>query len=158
MPGPKAFTVAYTNVPADILTYRYQNRMVYVTPPKTYEEALDFAQKVFPELKDVDRESISFQMRAHTGTAEHPARIAPMAWQQILGILTRFEILEIQVRDADPPPNYDAPSVSSEKSKEHLSPDHIPRSHSRSPSLSKLAGLLKGRAPSPSHSSDRKPS
>ncbi|THH13379.1 hypothetical protein EW146_g6831 [Bondarzewia mesenterica] len=145
--------------PADILTYYYNDKMVYVTPAETYEGALDYAQDVFPELKSVDRNHISFEIRVLAGNRRQAVRIGPMAWQQVLTTLARYEVIDIRVTApqtvVEPPPKYSddvkaQPLSSSEKELNRLEPVESGSGHSRSrspsPTFLRLAGLFKGSA------------
>ncbi|KAI0250695.1 hypothetical protein BJV78DRAFT_1283105 [Lactifluus subvellereus] len=56
------------NPPDITVTYSYGSRMVLVTPGDSYKHAIDRAQKVFPELKDVDRGQIYLTVRHRSHT------------------------------------------------------------------------------------------
>ncbi|KAH9977356.1 hypothetical protein BGW80DRAFT_1122640, partial [Lactifluus volemus] len=85
----------------DILTYRHGSRMVYVTPAETFEASLDFAQEVFPELRNVDRERISLEVHSPQSVRGQAPRstvqIGRMAWLPVISTLSRFEVVEVCV-------------------------------------------------------------
>jgi len=99
--------------------------MVYVTPANDYEQALDFAQNVFPEeLRYIKRDQISFSVQSSSAQrTPQAARIASMAWTVVVGSLKPYEIVdlhvqpELYVEDVDAPPAYPK-SVQLEDSKE----------------------------------------
>ncbi|EGO00946.1 hypothetical protein SERLA73DRAFT_167150 [Serpula lacrymans var. lacrymans S7.3] len=92
----------------DILTYRLNRNMVYVTPPRDMEQALEFARTVFPdELADVDRTRISFSVTVISGGRISAVGISPFAWSAIVPHLIRYEVIDVHVRrDNDAPPEY----------------------------------------------------
>ncbi|RXW21910.1 hypothetical protein EST38_g3928 [Candolleomyces aberdarensis] len=117
-------------VPADIVTYQHQNKLVYVKPADTYELALDIAQKEFPEeLANIPREKIGFAVLSEfvgEGKQRLPVRISESAWPSAVARLLRGEIIQIYIREANgkdgkgskeilpptPPPQYlDVPKV-----------------------------------------------
>ncbi|KAI0059621.1 hypothetical protein BV25DRAFT_1785443, partial [Artomyces pyxidatus] len=77
--------------PVDILTYCYNKQMVYAPAGKTYEEALDSAQELFPDLRGIDRDRISFHV---TGT-DHFVRVPKMAWEAVLLDVPRYEVVHV---------------------------------------------------------------
>ncbi|KAI0058414.1 hypothetical protein BV25DRAFT_1234528 [Artomyces pyxidatus] len=82
----------------DVLTYSYENQLVYVVAAKTYDEGIDYAVELFPALKGVDRELISFEacIPIEKGKSK-PARIGPMAWLRVVATLKRGDTLTIRV-------------------------------------------------------------
>lgn len=117
------------NQPPEVITYRLNGKMVYVTPATNYEvspsqsqihfcqfiltilqQALDFAQNLFPEeLSTVKRDRISFSVlrvdisRSLNKSRHEAARIAPIAWQAVVGGLKTYEIIDIHVQVQPPP-------------------------------------------------------
>jgi hypothetical protein len=89
-----------TTTPADIVTYRLNDKMVYVTPADSYEQAIDFAKKVFPdELRKVNRNNISFSITVITrGDKKRSVWIADMAWSTVVSTLHRYEIIDVHVQ------------------------------------------------------------
>jgi hypothetical protein len=100
---PQAASPAAPRVPPTILTYSYDSRLVYVTPGETYEEAIDFAQDAFTELRDVDRSLIFLEVRVvlNNQAERKTARIGRMAWAPVMVTLAQYEIVEVHV---DSPP------------------------------------------------------
>jgi len=102
-------------VPTDIITYRLGSKLVYVRPADNYEQALDFAQKEFPEdLADVSRDRISFNITAKMNGEHRHVRISESAWVAAVTRLLRGEVIDIHVRPLRgsvdtkeaPPPQY----------------------------------------------------
>jgi len=101
-------------VPADIITYRFGDKLVYVRPADNYEQALDFAQKEFSdELSQVSRDRISFTIVATMNGERRAVRISESAWVAAVARLLRGEVIDIQVRpqpqsadSKDLPPQY----------------------------------------------------
>ncbi|KAH9016267.1 hypothetical protein EDB85DRAFT_2278794 [Lactarius pseudohatsudake] len=89
--------------PPTVLTYSYNSKLVYVSPGESYEQAIEFAQEAFPELRDVDRSLIYLEIRVILkNQAERPtARIHQTAWSPVVTTLSQYEIVEIHV--ASPP-------------------------------------------------------
>jgi len=101
-------------IPPDIITYRLDDKLVYVRPADNYEEALDIAQKEYPdELSQVPRERIAFSKAATVSGQRHVVRISESAWVGAVSRLLRGEVIDIQVRSPphtvvlkDEPPQY----------------------------------------------------
>ncbi|KAG6809303.1 hypothetical protein H0H92_000761, partial [Tricholoma furcatifolium] len=87
-------------VPAEIITYRFGPKLVYVKPADNYEQAIDYAQKEFSEeLEGVPRDRISFVVAARLNNNERQSvRISESAWQAAVARLLRGEVVDIQVR------------------------------------------------------------
>ncbi|KAI0719850.1 hypothetical protein C8T65DRAFT_635397 [Cerioporus squamosus] len=109
MPAAALSTTTSTTVPStatvttkgpEVLAYRFNGQSVYVTPAESYEQAIDFAQSVYPALGDIARERISICVNGHIGKNPGHIRIAPMAWKIVVAKLTSFEILDIVVLPA----------------------------------------------------------
>ncbi|EIN06713.1 hypothetical protein PUNSTDRAFT_145227 [Punctularia strigosozonata HHB-11173 SS5] len=96
-----------SNTP-DILTYRYQEQMVYVKPASQYDQAVADAVMAFPELSGLDRDRISFSLTVFVQNTTKTVTISPNAWPAVIATLSRFEILDVNVRRAikDEPPVY----------------------------------------------------
>ncbi|RPD61723.1 hypothetical protein L227DRAFT_464018, partial [Lentinus tigrinus ALCF2SS1-6] len=82
----------------ELLAYRYNGQTVYVVPAETYEQAIDLAQDVFPELVDIARERISICVNGTIGKQAGHIRIAPIAWSVVVLKLSSFEILDVVVQ------------------------------------------------------------
>ncbi|RDB25429.1 hypothetical protein Hypma_007551 [Hypsizygus marmoreus] len=141
-------------VPADIITYRLGCKLVYVKPADNYEQALDFAQKEFPEeLANVSRNRISFTIMANMNGERKVVRISESAWVAAVARLLRGEVIDVQVRPLAPsadskelPPQYlDVPHI-------HVCPHHplsapsSPRNRSRDISPTPSSKSDKGRS------------
>jgi len=108
-------------VPADIITYRLDVKLVYVRPADDYQQALDYAQKEFPdELASIPRDHISFHIDAKMNGVTLSVRISESAWVATVARLLRGEIINIVVRQPlcldtkeMPPPRYRQVSQSS---------------------------------------------
>ncbi|KAL1723745.1 hypothetical protein EV715DRAFT_285810 [Schizophyllum commune] len=130
--------------PADIMTYRYNDRLVYVSPEKDYEVAIDVALQEYPELATVPRELISFHTMANMDGQRRAIRIGRTAWPRAMDKLMRGEVVDIIVRwqdvkGASPPQYLEVPGVSNARS----------RSPSPTPSERSILRRLFSRAPSP---------
>ncbi|KAF8266546.1 hypothetical protein EI94DRAFT_1732898 [Lactarius quietus] len=97
--SPQAVSAAAPRKPPSILTYLYNSKLVYVTPGETYEQAIDFVQDAFPELREVDRNLIGLEVRVviKDQAERKTARIGRMAWSVLVASLAQFEIVEIHV-------------------------------------------------------------
>ncbi|KAF5317061.1 hypothetical protein D9611_004036 [Ephemerocybe angulata] len=148
--------------PADIVTYRHGNKLVYVKPAENYELALDIAQKEFEELSHVSRDCIGFAVMSTVGKGERcPIRISESAWPSAVTRLLRGEIIDVYIRldprsesKEFPPPQY-------------LEVPKVTVSFPEKPSLSKSSGSSKSigtgtrstpssRSNSPSHRTENR--
>jgi len=78
------------------------------------QRAIDIAVESFPELRDVERDQISLEVRvrmvnSHQGTV----KIGRTAWPFVVATLARFEIVEVCVAPPPPPPRFVLASSSS---------------------------------------------
>jgi len=71
--------------------------MVYVTPGDNFEEALEHAQNVFPQLSRVAPERIAFSVNVRVSGELRVVRIAPMAWSRVISTLSTYEIIDLSV-------------------------------------------------------------
>jgi len=132
-------------VPADIITYRLGDKLVYVRPADSYEQALDFAQKEFSdELSQVSRDRISFTIVATMNGERRAVRISESAWVAAVARLLRGEVIDIQVR---PPPQS---ADSKDQPPQYLEVPQLPRMYRSTPPSPNSS-----RSPSPSSRSDR---
>ncbi|KAI9439283.1 hypothetical protein H4582DRAFT_1781002, partial [Lactarius indigo] len=83
--------------PPTVLTYSYNSKLVYVSPGESYEQAIEFAQGAFPELRDIDHSLIYLEIRVilHNQAERTKARIHRTAWSPVVATLAQFEIVEI---------------------------------------------------------------
>jgi len=109
----------------EVVTYRLESKMVYVTPASNYEQAIDFAQKEFAdELSNIKRNRISFSVLVHADRTLRSVRIGAMAWPAVVGNLKTYEIIdvhvqpEVYVQHVDGPPGYHIATGAEEESKE----------------------------------------
>ncbi|KAG6900708.1 hypothetical protein C0993_003734 [Termitomyces sp. T159_Od127] len=93
-------------VPADIITYRLDSKLVYVRPADDYEQALDYAQKEYPELAELERSRISFRINAKLNGQSQSVRISASAWSAAVSRLLRGEIIDVCIE-----PSIDANTV-----------------------------------------------
>ncbi|KAH9846155.1 hypothetical protein C2E23DRAFT_744724 [Lenzites betulinus] len=149
----------------DILTYRYNGNMVYVTPATTYDEGIQYARQVFPELADVAPTRIVISVLGNVNQQRQLIRIGPMAWKSVVFARARFEVLdvtlvpdgpEIVVTDHDALPEYESvkeknPGV------DFLAPSRAPSpprlSHVSHKDMPHNASRSRSRSPSPSRPS-----
>ncbi|RDX41398.1 hypothetical protein K466DRAFT_500476 [Polyporus arcularius HHB13444] len=122
----------------DLLTYRYNGHMVYVTPAKSYEQGVEFAQSVFPELASLEPDRISICVNASVQRKRTLIYIGPMAWTSVIQGLARYEVLEVVVKnpdividsadatDVDALPHYEDVKEKCEPSDFHLAPSRGP--------------------------------
>ncbi|EJD08553.1 uncharacterized protein FOMMEDRAFT_151421 [Fomitiporia mediterranea MF3/22] len=90
--------------PAELITYRLDQEMVYVQPANDFEEALNYAQSVFPQLFAVPRSRIAFAVNVRVNGILRPVRIAPMAWPRVRRSLATYEIIDISILPPAPSP------------------------------------------------------
>ncbi|KII95751.1 hypothetical protein PLICRDRAFT_34694 [Plicaturopsis crispa FD-325 SS-3] len=116
---------------ADIVTYRFNDELVYVTPARDYNDAIEFARKVFPAgLRGVPRDRIALTVNVTMKGVNQPVRISQMAWPSVAERLLRYEVINIAITEPDvqlpdiivedtdaDPPEY-RPSLQSVDSKE----------------------------------------
>ncbi|KAI0059622.1 hypothetical protein BV25DRAFT_1918402 [Artomyces pyxidatus] len=90
-------------MPPDVLVFWYRGEMVYFYEPdgKSYEEVLDYAKSVYPELKSISRHRIAFHVsgppQSTTDTTYNSPRISPAAWDIVLQELNNYSDLSIYV-------------------------------------------------------------
>jgi len=111
--------------PVDILTFHYGDNMAYAPAAFTYEEAIDTALELWPELHAFDRERISLLVKG----PDQLVRVPKVAWNIVLCDLARYEVVRVQVDQLPPPPQYqgdeksiDKPDSSTEKKDENVKP------------------------------------
>jgi SHS2 domain-containing protein len=81
-----------------ILTYELNGERVYVTAAHSYEEALDVAQKAFPdELQNISGDRIIFSMETDVESNNH-TRITDMVWSEIIANVRQYTAIEVIVK------------------------------------------------------------
>lgn len=58
--------------------------------------------ELWPELREFDRDRVQL----FVGLPDQLVRVPKMAWQLILGDLQRYEVMQVQVDQLPPPPQY----------------------------------------------------
>ncbi|KAL4071367.1 hypothetical protein V8B97DRAFT_1917582 [Scleroderma yunnanense] len=123
---------------ADVITYRLDDKMMYVPLDFNWGEALRHARRAFEKLAKIDEKRITFSVNIVKEGQRSSVGITPSAWQSVASHLARYEIIDITitpeviVTDTDaPPPRY---SYSVEKG--NSSVEARRRSRSPSPALS----------------------
>ncbi|KZS87191.1 hypothetical protein SISNIDRAFT_538041 [Sistotremastrum niveocremeum HHB9708] len=84
---------------SDIITYRYKQDMVYVTPAQNYIDAVQSAKDVFPSLRAEPIENITLALNVSLGDGVKPVRIAPAVWPAVRATVAKYEILEVDLSE-----------------------------------------------------------
>jgi len=81
------------------ITYQYQDKLVFVAPAASYEDALDVAQKEFPKLAKVPRERITFHVLVlnSESNSQQSIRISPDAWSGTIDKAAPGQVVKIDV-------------------------------------------------------------
>ncbi|KAF8526055.1 hypothetical protein BU17DRAFT_83568 [Hysterangium stoloniferum] len=98
----------------NVVTFRYQNKLAYVSVPTTHEEAQVLAVTSFPRaLRDVEPEWISFSIAVrYRSTGERKEiNIEPRSWYRVTSKLVPYRCIDIHV--VIPPPQRGSSSTSS---------------------------------------------
>ncbi|KAF8551022.1 hypothetical protein OG21DRAFT_1487314 [Imleria badia] len=80
----------------DILTYRYNEKLVYVPATPDYSQALSHARDAFPQLKDLQDASLSLSL----STPKKFVAISAPAWPKLVAHMSRYQIIDVQVTQA----------------------------------------------------------
>ncbi|CAL1711258.1 unnamed protein product [Somion occarium] len=131
-------TTSQSSSVPDLITYRLNDKLVYVTPAATYEQAIAYAKEVFTdELDGVDPQYISFSVQVAFKQEKRPVGIGPMAWKSLIARLQQYEVVDIMVHPQvvvhspdDTPPEYPYADDNKEQ-QEYLSQRSSPSSPSR---------------------------
>ncbi|KAG2352322.1 hypothetical protein BDR07DRAFT_1438170 [Suillus spraguei] len=126
----RTFKRRQSPTPADVITYRLNNRMVYVPQPRTstlaqlFQQAVTFARSAFEgDLTGIDKSRISFSLNVLANGKKSSVNISREAWSTIMSHLVQYEIVDVHVqpelRLSGPPPSYQ--SCDSTKKQQHLS-------------------------------------
>ncbi|KAJ8586425.1 hypothetical protein M405DRAFT_695724, partial [Rhizopogon salebrosus TDB-379] len=93
----------------DIITYRLNNKMMYVPPAQNYDQAVIFARSAFErDLNGVDNSRISFWLNVLANGKQTSVSIVPAAWPSVVSRLARSEIIDVHIHPAievSPPPS-----------------------------------------------------
>ncbi|KIK60950.1 hypothetical protein GYMLUDRAFT_43496 [Collybiopsis luxurians FD-317 M1] len=136
--------------PPEIITYRLGDKLVYVTPPLDYEEAIDLAIQEFPSLKAYtekgeSRDRIAFYtVTTMSQGTRHSVCISKSAWKPCVSRMLRGDVVNIVVlppsntnsstttNEAElPPPQYlEVPDLSGQPASHRKSRSIPPSSHS----------------------------
>ncbi|KAF4598123.1 hypothetical protein EYR38_006519 [Pleurotus pulmonarius] len=100
-----------STVPADIITYRKDGKLVFVQPASSYMGAIEEARKVFPELGAIPDDRIGFYITATLGQSKQQVRVSESAWCAAIARLLRGEVVDVRVVEGDislsiEPPQY----------------------------------------------------
>ncbi|KAG6920165.1 hypothetical protein DXG01_004932 [Tephrocybe rancida] len=86
-------------IPTDIIIYKMGDKFVYMRPADDYEQALDYAQKEFPdELRGVTRDRIELYTIGKVDGQRQLVRISADAWTPTAARLMRGEIVFISIK------------------------------------------------------------
>ncbi|KAL7277881.1 hypothetical protein ACG7TL_008828 [Trametes sanguinea] len=84
-----------------VLTYRYNEKLVYVTKPASYQEAIKYARQLFPELASLPSNHIGICINGLVSQRRELIRISPMAWKPVMHSRTAYEVLDIIIDDPE---------------------------------------------------------
>ncbi|KAG2366726.1 hypothetical protein BDR07DRAFT_1327772 [Suillus spraguei] len=120
----RTFKRRQSPTPADVITYRLNNRMVYVPPAENFDQAVTFARSAFEgDLTGIDKSRISFSLNVLANGKKSSVNISREAWSMIMSHLVQYEIVDVHVqpelRLSGPPPSYQF--CNSTKKQQHLS-------------------------------------
>ncbi|KAG2347542.1 hypothetical protein BDR05DRAFT_958283 [Suillus weaverae] len=110
--------------PADIITYRLNDQMMYVPLAKNFDQAVTFARSAFEgDLTGIDKSRISLSLNVMANGKQSSVCISRAAWSAITSHLVRYEIVDVHIKPelevSGPPPSYR--SCSSKEGAEHSS-------------------------------------
>ncbi|KAG1716203.1 hypothetical protein ID866_943 [Astraeus odoratus] len=103
----------------DVVTYRLDDKMIYVPLDYNWRQALAHARHSFEKLSGVDEKRITFSLNVINDGQRRSVGISPSAWRSVASHLARYEIIDIRVTpevvitDMDAPPRYSSPSLMS---------------------------------------------
>ncbi|KAI9064578.1 hypothetical protein FKP32DRAFT_1591388 [Trametes sanguinea] len=84
-----------------VLTYRFNEKLVYVTKPTSYQEAIKYARQLFPELALLPSDHIGICINGLVCQKRELIRISPMAWKPVIQTRTAYEVLDIIIDDPE---------------------------------------------------------
>ncbi|KAG2137196.1 hypothetical protein BD769DRAFT_1664097 [Suillus cothurnatus] len=89
----------------DVITYRLNNRMIYVPPAQSFDKAVALAKSAFEsDLTGIDKSRISFSLNVLANGKQSSAGISREAWSAVVSHLARYEIIDVHVSGL--PPSY----------------------------------------------------
>ncbi|KAF9039489.1 hypothetical protein BDZ89DRAFT_1156942 [Hymenopellis radicata] len=91
-----------TSNPNNLITYRFEEELVYVGVVPNYKDALDIVVKEFPILSEVDRERLTLSTHATMNGARRTVRISESGWAPTSAKLLRGEVIDVTLK---PPVN-----------------------------------------------------
>ncbi|KAN0088520.1 hypothetical protein V8E55_005577 [Tylopilus felleus] len=80
----------------DIVTYRYNDELVYVPLARDYNQALSYARDAFRELNSLPDVSLSLSVTS-SAHAQKSVGISAAAWPILITYLTRYQIIDVHV-------------------------------------------------------------
>ncbi|KAF9006360.1 hypothetical protein BDZ89DRAFT_1025669 [Hymenopellis radicata] len=102
-----------TSNPNNLITYRFEEELVYVGVVPNYKDALDIVVKEFPILSEVDRERLTLSTHATMNGARRTVRISESGWAPTSAKLLRGEVIDVTLKPprsaeslVDAPPQY----------------------------------------------------
>ncbi|KAG1865910.1 hypothetical protein DFJ58DRAFT_154717 [Suillus subalutaceus] len=113
--------------PTDVITYRFNNKMMYVPPAENFDQAVTFARSAFEsDLTGIDKSQISFSLNVLANGKQSSVGISSVAWSRMMSHLARYEIIDIHVQPeikvSGPPPSYQpCGSTEDDEKQQHLS-------------------------------------
>ncbi|KAG2043726.1 hypothetical protein BDR03DRAFT_909187 [Suillus americanus] len=115
--------------PADVVTYRFNNQMMYVPPAESFDQAVTFARSAFEsDLTGIDKGRISFSLNVLANGKQSSVGISKVAWSRIMSHLARYEIIDVHVQPEikvfGPPPSYRPCGSTEGNEKERHSSSH----------------------------------
>ncbi|KAG1759368.1 hypothetical protein EDD22DRAFT_729948, partial [Suillus occidentalis] len=85
--------------PADVITYRLNNRMTYVPPAESFDQAVTFARSAFEgDLTGIDISRISFSLNVLANGKMSSVSVSRGAWSATMSRLARYEIVDVHVQ------------------------------------------------------------
>ncbi|KAG2754023.1 hypothetical protein P692DRAFT_20854473 [Suillus brevipes Sb2] len=115
--------------PADVITYRLNNQMMYVPPAESFDQAVTFARSAFEgDLTGIDKSRISFSLNVLANGKQSSVGISRVAWSTIMSHLARYEIIDVHIQPelkvSGPPPSYRSCGSTESCEKEQHSSSH----------------------------------
>ncbi|KAG2142285.1 uncharacterized protein EDB93DRAFT_1158353 [Suillus bovinus] len=118
--------------PADLVTYRFNNQMMYVPPAENFDQAVTFARSAFEgDLTGIDKSRISFSLNVLANGKQSSVGISRVAWSTTMSHLAQYEIIDVHVQpelrvpgSPEPPPSYRSCGSPKDSEKEQHSSSH----------------------------------